>query len=126
MSKYQLLIINTIYSERSYEDIDLWLKDLKTNSCPDIKIFLIGNKVDLENERVVPKEKAENLKNEYGLDFFMETSAKSGLNTEELFAEAAKLLFKDYRQYKDKKNKREGEKLKPVDVKEPAQKKKCC
>ena len=126
MSKYQLLIINTIYSERSYEDIDLWLKDLKTNSCPDIKIFLIGNKVDLENERVVPKEKAENLKNEYGLDFFMETSAKTGLNTEELFAEAAKLLYKDYRKYKDKKNKREGEQLKPVDVKEPAQKKKCC
>ena len=75
---------------------------------------------------MVPKEKAENFKNEYDLDLFMETSAKTGLNTEKLFAEAAKLLYKDYCKYKDKKNKNEGEKLKPVNIKEPVEEKKCC
>ena len=60
-----------MYSQKSYDDIDLWLKDLKANACPDIKIFLIGNKADLEDKRVVMKETAENFKNEYDLDFFI-------------------------------------------------------
>ena len=30
----------------------------------------------------------------------METSAKTGFNAKELFAEAAKILFKDYCKYK--------------------------
>ena len=79
--------------------MDLWLKDLKSNSNPDIKIFLIGNKSDLEDERVVSREEAEQFKNDYDLDLFMETSAKNGINSTELFTEAAKLLFNDYSKY---------------------------
>ncbi len=41
----------------------------------------------------------------------METSAKTGMNAQELFTEAAKLLFKDYNLYKVKK-KKSGEILK--------------
>ena len=41
----------------------------------------------------------------------METSAKTGFNTQELFVEAAKLLFEDYNKYKSK-PKKTGEKLK--------------
>ena len=71
------------------------MKDLKSNSNPDIKIFLIGNKCDLEDERVVKKEEAIEFKNDYDLNLFMETSAKTGFNAKELFAEAAMLLFND-------------------------------
>ncbi len=63
-------------------------------------MFLIGNKVDLENERVITTEKGKNLNSDYNLDLFMETSAKSGFNTELLFVEAAKLLYNDYVKYK--------------------------
>ncbi len=69
---------------------------MKENSNPDIKIFLIGNKVDLENEREVQKDEGEKIQKEYDFDLFMETSAKSGLNTKEVFIEAAKLLYKEY------------------------------
>lgn len=51
------------------------------------------------------KETAENFKNEYELDLFMETSAKTGMNAQELFTEAAKLLYKDYSKYKSVKKK---------------------
>jgi len=81
----------------------MWLKDLKANSSPDVKIFLIGNKVDLEEERIISKEMAEKFKNDYDLDFFMETSAKTGFNTQELFVKAAKVLFEDYNEYKKNK-----------------------
>ena len=112
-----------LYSEKSFENIDLWLKDLKSNASPDIKIFLIGNKSDLAEERLITKQKAENFKNEYELDYFMETSAKTGINTKELFVEVAKLLFKDYCKYKVKK--KEGEKLSTKKDDKPS-KKKCC
>ena len=46
------------YSSKSFDDVDLWLKDLKANSNPDIKVFLIGNKVDLEDSRLVARERA--------------------------------------------------------------------
>ena len=104
----------------------MWLKDLKSNASPDIKIFLIGNKADLEDQRKIQKETAQKFKDDYELDLFMETSAKTGMNAQELFAEAAKLLFQDYCKYKVVKSKKEGEQLSPESVKQPIKKKKCC
>jgi len=34
----------------SFENIDTWLKEVKTHSNPDVKVFLIGNKTDLEEK----------------------------------------------------------------------------
>ena len=76
------------------------MKELKANSSPDTKIFLIGNKCDLNDERVVTIERGQKLQSDYNLDLFLETSAKSGINTELLFAKAAKLLYNDYVKYK--------------------------
>ena len=101
---YIFLNIYLCNSLKSFEDIDLWLKDVKENSSPNIKIFLIGNKSDLEDIREVDKEKAQKLKDEYDLDYFIETSAKTGKNAQEIFIQAAKVLYKDYNEYKKKKN----------------------
>ena len=98
------------------------MKDLKANACPDIKVFLIGNKVDLDDKRVVMKETAENFQKEYELDYFLETSAKTGMNAQEIFIEAAKLLYNDYTKIKGDK-KKTGEVLKKNTAKK---KKKCC
>ncbi len=65
------------------------------------------------------------LQKDFDLDLFMETSAKSGLNTEELFIQAAKLLFRDYNKYK-KNKKKMGEKLQKEEVNVNPKKKKCC
>ena len=106
------------------------MKDLKSNSNPDIKIFLIGNKSDLEDERVVSTKEAEQFKDDYDLDLFMETSAKDGINVTELFTEAAKLLFNDYSTYKVTRNPKKGGILKIEDTdnnnNNNQQKKGCC
>ena len=39
------------------------------------------------------------MKEEYGFDMFLESSAKTGFNAKEIFVEAAKLLYKDYQLY---------------------------
>ena len=68
-------------------------------SSPDIKIFLIGNKSDLEAKREVSYEKGLNFKEENKLDFFCETSAKSGYKIDEIFHNSAVLLYKEYLKY---------------------------
>ena len=104
------------------------MKDLRSNSNPDIKVFLIGNKADLEDGRVVKKEVAEQFKKDYDLDLFMETSAKTGFNAKELFAEAAMLLYNDYAKYKIIKSPANGDILKIInaDTNSKEKKKKCC
>ena len=78
------------------------------NSSPDIKLFLIGNKSDLEESRKIDKEKAEKYKEEFEFDYFVETSAKTGMNVQEIFIQAARELYKNYKEYKkEKKNKEE-------------------
>ena len=94
------IIVYSITSKESFESIEMWLKELRTHSNPDAKVFLIGNKIDLENERQITKEEGEKFKQTNKLDFFMEASAKSGFNAKNIFIEAARMLYQDYLKYK--------------------------
>ena len=94
------VIVYSIIDSSSFDSIDQWLKELKSNSSPDIKIFLIGNKVDLEDQRVISFEQGKMIQTDYNLDLFVESSARDGKNTEYIFVEAAKLLYNDYVKYK--------------------------
>ena len=53
------LIVYSVISERSFTNIDRWLQELRTHSNPDVKIILIGNKIDLIEQRVISKEQGE-------------------------------------------------------------------
>ena len=128
MSKIKyILSILFLYSKQSFTDIEMWLKELKTHSNPDIKIFLIGNKIDLADSRKVTEEEAIKFKDDYMLNLYMETSAKTGFNAREIFVEAARVLFKEYNQYKkvDEEKKIKLPNLSEQDPKEVIEKKKC-
>ena len=43
-------------------------------------------------------EEAKKLYNDLEMDYFIESSAKTGLNAKEIFIQAAKLLFYEYQQ----------------------------
>ena len=90
------LIVYAINNKDSFEHAENWLNDLKNQSNPNVRVFLIGNKSDLEKDRVISKEEAENFRKEKKLDRFIETSAKTGENARNVMLEAAKLLYKDY------------------------------
>ena len=125
-TKYFLSIL-FLYSKQSFTDIEMWLKELKTHSNPDIKIFLIGNKIDLADSRKVTEEEAIKFKDDYMLNLYMETSAKTGFNAREIFIEAARVLIKEYNQYKkvDEEKKIKLPNLSEQDPKEVIEKKKC-
>ena len=97
------MMVYSIDNRESFNHINSWLKEVKLQSNPDIKVFLIGNKSDLEKQRKVSLEEAETFGKENGFNYFSETSAKSGINAKEVFIEAAKLLYTDYMQCKAKK-----------------------
>ena len=126
------LIVYAINNRNSFEHAENWLNDLKNQSNPNVRVFLVGNKSDLEKERTVTKEEAENFKQEKKLDRFMETSAKTGDNARNVMLQAAKVLYKDYLKAKENLGKtgniddnNKGDKL---ERKKPENKtgKKCC
>ena len=95
------IIVYSVTSEESFQDIDMWLKELRTHANPDVKVILIGNKVDLENERKISTEEGEKFSKANKFDKFVETSAKTGINTLSTFVEIAFLLYEDYIKFKD-------------------------
>jgi len=123
------LIIYAINNMDSFKHAENWLNELKAQANPNVKIFLVGNKSDLENERVVSKEDGEKFKELKNLDKFIETSAKTGENARNVLLEAAKLLYKDYLKVKnnigDNKDNQKGDRLEKKKQKNKGTKK-CC
>ena len=96
------IMVYAINNKDSFDNIDIWLKELRMHSNPDSKAFLIGNKIDLENERKVSREQGEEYSNQNNFSLFMESSAKTGFNAQKIFIEAARILYNNYLKYKDK------------------------
>ena len=90
------MIVYSIDSKKSFNNINEWMKDVKMQCLPNVRIFLIGNKNDLEDKRKVSFDKGKNFCKVNEFHLFMETSAKSGFNAKKLFINAAKLLYKDF------------------------------
>ena len=55
------IIVYSIDNEESFNHIEFWLNELRTKGNPDINIFLIGNKADLEDNRQINKNDAQDL-----------------------------------------------------------------
>ena len=102
------VLVYAIDNKESFNHVENWLNDLKSQANPDVRIFLVGNKADLEEDRKIPKEEGEKYKEDQHLDLFMETSAKTGHNARNVLVEAAKILYKDYLKF-DENSKNEND-----------------
>lgn len=70
-----------------------WLKEIKAHAAEDVRIYLIGNKSEMEDQREVSFERAIEFAKAHGIHKCFETSAKTGMNVEDVFTCAAKELF---------------------------------
>ena len=70
--------------KKSFTHVEEWLKHIEKYAKENVLKFLVGNKVDLDEKRVIKKEEANQFAEEHNLPY-IETSAKDGINIEELF-----------------------------------------
>ncbi|NXL96232.1 RAB17 protein, partial [Alectura lathami] len=87
------LLVYDLTNKETLNRAKLWLRDLEKEFLPDeIVIALVGNKTDLDAEREVMAEEGEDFARSRGL-LFMETSAKSNHQVNDIFMAIAQQLL---------------------------------
>ncbi|KAK2916812.1 hypothetical protein Q8A67_001186 [Cirrhinus molitorella] len=78
------LLMYDITNQDSFNAVQDWATQIKTYSWDNAQVILVGNKCDLEDDRLVPTEDSQRLAHELGFQFF-EASAKDSINVKQVF-----------------------------------------
>jgi small GTP-binding protein len=120
------LLVYDITRIETFNNIERWMNDVKEKVEGTLKLLIIGNKSDLNEERKMSIEAALNKARQFNVPL-METSALNSNNIKRAFETLLKEMYKEFKKEKEilkkeNKNKTEGLNL---DVETP-QKKGCC
>ena len=78
------LIVYDITNQNSFDSVKHWIEDVKNYADKDTHLVLVGNKIDLKDQRKISKEDGQNLATQNGMDFY-ESSALTGENINNIF-----------------------------------------
>jgi small GTP-binding protein len=79
-----IIVVYDVTDNKTKESVVDWLKLIKKNTENDVDILIIGNKLDLIEDRKVSSEEGEQIAKQLNYPF-LETSAKTGKNVNESF-----------------------------------------
>ena len=79
-----IILIYDITKQETFNNVRNWITSIKEEAPAKVVLILVGNKVDDEKNRAVPKSEGEKIADEYNLPF-LECSAKSDINVTETF-----------------------------------------
>lgn len=115
-----VVIVYDITEKKTFEDLEQWIESIKENIDIDtLPIVLVGNKLDLESQRQVSKEQAEQFAKNEKFKYF-ETSSKNNIGIEETFQYLAEEM------YRIKQNQNGNKHNITINDKKQKKKKKCC
>jgi len=89
------LLVYDVTRHNTFETINSkWLKDFKKYVKKEGTYILIGNKIDLTDQRIVSTEDGKNFAKKINAADYIETSAKSGENAEKAFENLVHQILK--------------------------------
>ena len=87
------VLVYDISKRSSFENLNIWIKEIQDNTAPETVVMLLGNKTDLQSTRAVSTDEGKEFARQYGF-LFMEVSALSGSNVAESFSMIVSKVFK--------------------------------
>ena len=88
-----IILIYDITNPKTFQNITDWVSQVREEASHNVVIYLIGNKIDLSNERNVSIEEGKELAEKLGLPF-NEASALDGTNINEIFNDIVERIDK--------------------------------
>jgi small GTP-binding protein len=87
-----VIMVYDITDRRSFDDLSAWLNDVHQFCDPNAAVTLIGNKLDLGDQRAVTSAEAQLFATNHQLTY-IEASALDGANVSEAFQRASKTVY---------------------------------
>eukprot|EP01121_Diplochlamys_sp_Union-15-3_P008437 TRINITY_DN2239_c0_g1_i1.p1 TRINITY_DN2239_c0_g1~~TRINITY_DN2239_c0_g1_i1.p1 ORF type:complete len:205 (-),score=37.32 TRINITY_DN2239_c0_g1_i1:67-681(-) len=92
------VLVFDVNDAKSFENLDSWRDEFLIQAAPrdpeNFPFVVLGNKIDLENQRVVSQKRAMAWCQSKGDIPYFETSAKEAINVEQAFQTVAKMALK--------------------------------
>ena len=86
------VIVFSVTDSASLGEIDFWATGVKAGTSPPPVLFIIGNKIDLVDERVVSTEQGQEVAKKHGAEYF-EISATTGDNVDKMINRVAEVAL---------------------------------
>ena len=80
-----IILIYDVTNSQTFENVKNWITQIKEEASKNVVIYLAANKIDVADDlKVITPEEGQKMADEYHMPFF-ETSAKEGININEIF-----------------------------------------
>ena len=120
------LVVYDVTSKTSFDNVDNWVSEIKEKASTDMKTMMIGNKIDLKDERTVSTEEALDKAKLLELPL-MEASALDSTNVKQAFYDLLKEMYKEVKKTIDvvEQTEKQNEGVQ-LDTNQKEEKKGCC
>ncbi|KAG5667268.1 hypothetical protein PVAND_015255 [Polypedilum vanderplanki] len=88
------ILVYDVTKMNSFQKLETWLEELEVNTNRNITKMIVGNKIDLQNQRKVDRELGKKFAKQQRA-LFVETSAASNINVQLAFEELVKKILED-------------------------------
>jgi small GTP-binding protein len=92
-SSHVAALVYDVTSKTSLDGLEDWKAEIADKAPHNITVIVVGNKIDLTDDRVVPTTGGADLAKRLSAVNYIETSAQTGAGINELFNEIAELDF---------------------------------
>jgi len=93
-----IILIYDVTNRQTFDNVKGWISQIREEANQNVLIYIVGNKIDMKEERKVLKEDGEKLAGEYCFPF-VETSAKEGININETFEDLVEKIDSVYSKF---------------------------